>query len=650
MDKWLLKRPQSPCSSTSAKVFKSSEDNVDSSDSSCTQTMPDEPDTDIPTATSSQSSTSSKKVAKRKYDPSYLAFGFTFAGDINEPIPQCVICMEMLSKHSMKPSLLMRHFNTKHGNLKGKPLVYFKNKEIEVKGSKTTMSSFSSLNVRAVEASYKVSLRIAEEGKPHTIGETLILPAAKDIVCSLFGEKEAKKLDVVSLSNSTVSRRIEAMALDVKHFLISKIKNSTYFSIQIDESTDVTNLPNLLCYVRYEDGNEVKEELLFCEPLQAYTTSEDIFMKLNDFMNKHQLDWTKCVGICTDGAAAMTGRHSGVVIKVLKVAPKAKITHCCLHREALVTKRCPENLKVVLSQAVKTVNFIKSRALNSRLFSIMCDDMGSVHRQLLLHTEVRWLSRGKVITRLFELRQEVMIFLSNTEFEFQNCFTDELWLCKLAYLADVFSKLNDLNQSMQGNNMTPFRVKDKINAMKKKLNLAAKETERKQVSFFPTLESFVKDNDLDLSSDFLKEIKTHCLELVCNYDKYFPEDLTPYSWIQNPFNENYISEEFTAKEKEQYLELSCDSELRQTFSKMTLIDFWISRRSDYADIADKAITFLLPFSTSYLCETAFSSLVYLKNKYRNKLLCVENDLRLRLSNIKPDIIKLAASLQPHPSH
>ncbi|XP_054276637.1 zinc finger BED domain-containing protein 5-like [Macrosteles quadrilineatus] len=676
MDKFLKRSQPGPSTSSSQpKVFKISESELNtvggpstssygsktiqsdmktvgsSSEGTDTPTERDVAPTSRPTQSSKSTAKVIKKEIRRKYDPSYLAFGFTYTGDLNEPTPQCVICMETLSKHSMKPSLLMRHFNTKHHNLKGKPVAYFKNKESELKGSKNTMSSFSSLNTRAVEASYKVSLRIAQEAKPHTIGESLILPAAKDMVSSILGEKEAKLLDVVSLSNNTVTRRVKDMALDVKRMLIEKIKKSPYFSLQIDETTDITNMPNLLCYVRYEDSNRVNEDMLFCEILPTHTTGEDIFVKLNGFINEHDLDWNKCVGLCTDGAAAMVGRHSGVVARVKQVATQATFTHCCLHREALVSKNCPESLKKVLSQAVKTVNFIKARALHSRLFAILCDDMGSLHRQLLLHTEVRWLSRGKVLTRLFELRNEVFVFLSDKNFEFKDCFADELWMSRLVYLAEIFSKLNELNQSLQGNNNTPFRVNDKVSAMKKKLNQGAKEAEEKKISLFPTLESFVDENDIQLSPEFLADIKNHCLSLINSYNLYFPEDLNEYSWIQNPFAEIEMApDNLTAPEKEQLFELNCDSELRQQFSRMMLVDFWVERRVDYGQVADKAVKFLLPFSTSYLCETAFSSLVYLKNKYRNRLLNVENDLRLRLSNLRPDIPKLASKIQAQPSH
>ena len=52
----------------------------------------------------------------------------------------------------------------------------------------------------------------------------------------------------------------------------------------------------------------------------------------------------------------------------------------------------PENLKLVINNVVKMVNFIKSRLLNAKIFRLLCESMGSTHETLLLHTEVRWLS------------------------------------------------------------------------------------------------------------------------------------------------------------------------------------------------------------------------------------------------------------------
>jgi hypothetical protein len=49
------------------------------------------------------------------------------------------------------------------------------------------------------------------------------------------------------------------------------------------------------------------------------------------------------------------------------------------------------------------VNYIKSRALKTRNFETMCEEMDSGHIDLLLHTDVRWLSRGQVFNRVIEL-------------------------------------------------------------------------------------------------------------------------------------------------------------------------------------------------------------------------------------------------------
>jgi hypothetical protein len=76
----------------------------------------------------------------------------------------------------------------------------------------------------------------------------------------------------------------------------------------------------------------------------------------------------------------------------------------------------PQGLKEVLDNAVKIVNFIKTRPTNSRIFQALCEEMGSLHNCLLTHTEIRWLSHGKILVHLFELRVEIVVFLLKNPF------------------------------------------------------------------------------------------------------------------------------------------------------------------------------------------------------------------------------------------
>ena len=52
---------------------------------------------------------------------------------------------------------------------------------------------------------------------------------------------------------------------------------------------------------------------------------------------------------------------------------------------------------------VKSINTIKAYRLNFRLFAKLCEEHGETFSQLLLHTEVRWLSRGDSLQRLVDL-------------------------------------------------------------------------------------------------------------------------------------------------------------------------------------------------------------------------------------------------------
>jgi hypothetical protein len=140
-----------------------------------------------------------------------------------------------------------------------------------------------------------------------------------------------------------------------------------------------------------------------------------------------------------------------------------------MHRAVLAARRVL--LKTVLDEAVKIVNSIQVRPLNSRLFSALRKEIRSDHEHLLLPSEVRWLSRGKVLTQLFELRDEVRLFFINFKFELTHYLNDFTWLSSLAHYADIFNVLNTFNSSLQGAYIAVFSVQDTIESTINKLNL-----------------------------------------------------------------------------------------------------------------------------------------------------------------------------------
>jgi len=66
-----------------------------------------------------------KKRKYRKYDISYLEFGF-MSTEINvEERPLCVLCTKVLASECMLPSKLKRHLETKHKHMIDKPRDFF---------------------------------------------------------------------------------------------------------------------------------------------------------------------------------------------------------------------------------------------------------------------------------------------------------------------------------------------------------------------------------------------------------------------------------------------------------------------------------------------------------------------------------------------
>jgi hypothetical protein len=86
----------------------------------------------------------------------------------------------------------------------------------------------------------------------------------------------------------------------------------------------------------------------------------------------------------------------------------------------------------------------------------LCENLDKRHLNLLLHTEIRWLSRGSVLNRVFVLKAELQDYFQ------ENNRADGEQLEKLASLADIFHYMNQLNKCLQGTEENVLLSSDKI--------------------------------------------------------------------------------------------------------------------------------------------------------------------------------------------
>jgi hypothetical protein len=102
--------------------------------------------------------------------------------------------------------------------------------------------------------------------------------------------------------------------------------------------------------------------------------------------------------------------------------------------------------------------------------SNILDEIDAHCGDLILHTEVRWLSRGKVLFRFQEPLPAIVEFLQDTG-DLPPQLKDSRLLLDLAFLVYLTAKLNELNTELQGENKTIIKMIGTIDSFKGKLQL-----------------------------------------------------------------------------------------------------------------------------------------------------------------------------------
>ena len=170
--------------------------------------------------------------------------------------------------------------------------------------------------------------------------------------------------------------------------------------------------------------------------------------------------------------------------------------------------------------------FVRRHALNRRLFRNLYEDGEAEYSTLFFHTEVRWLSHGNVLNRVWALKTELEMFLSDRK---------STWLAILAYLAGI-EHVNELTKELQGKKINLILARGKISAFVSKLQYWNQKINAHKIAALPNQGVFLENSEDCSLSDMKESVTRHLTELKDRFCDYFPKlDSHTVSWVVNPF-------------------------------------------------------------------------------------------------------------------
>ncbi|KAK9679571.1 hypothetical protein QE152_g39891 [Popillia japonica] len=533
-------------------------------------------------------------------------------------------------------------FSEIHSNLSDWPREFFAGKLENLKTMKLGKTGVAyESSEKAPSASFEISQLIAKPKKPHTINETLVKPCLIKAVQQVLGVQASKKIQDIPLSNNTVKARIDTMSNDIEDQLVNDNKSILFYSILISQELETTS------------------------------KGKDVMKIICDYFERHGIEWKRLAGFCTDGAPAMLGSRSGLATLVKEKNPSTNELH---------------NSSPSIGIKNTARRLVEYNEIGHK------DALDSEYKTLLFHTEVRWLSKGSMLARLYELREELKVFFIEMKMQhFLEQSSEPTFVMQLAYLVDIFGHLNQLNLQLQGSGNEKFEgvgnifvFEDKLRAFLCKIDLWIAKVEEKNFQSFATLRLYELREELKVffiemkMQHFLEQSSepTFVMQLAYLVDIFghlnqlnlqlqgsgneklegvgnifvFEDKLRAFLckidlWIAKVEEKNFQSFA-TLKSLAQN-----DSNFKDSFeSGVSLQELWCRKAISYPNIREAALRYLMVFSTTFLCEQGFSTLLLIKNKQRNWL-GTSSDLRLALSKIlTPRIPQLVKGIRAQKSH
>ena len=124
---------------------------------------------------------------------------------------------------------------------------------------------------------------------------------------------------------------LKVMALKIPGDVTAEIRNAEFYTIMVDEATDVSNVSQLVLCIRWV-GSDLNphEEFIGLHSLGVANADLTVHV-IKDILVRMNISLSKCRGQCYDGCSTMKGEKKGVAKQIKDIEKKALLTHCYTH-------------------------------------------------------------------------------------------------------------------------------------------------------------------------------------------------------------------------------------------------------------------------------------------------------------------------------
>lgn len=545
-------------------------------------------------------------------------------------------------------------------------------------------SESAKLSTKVREADILMVLLIAEHNLPFSFLDHL-----GKIVKTAFPDSQIAKMMQIGRTKGTLL--CKQILSNEQKTIVQNIVRDSFFSLIVDETTDVSIKASLAIVIRYFDSDCKKVRECFLGLIGVENKSaEGIFNSIITFLNSNKINIKNLVGLAADNTNVMMGDKSGLKARFKELVPNIFIFGCICHSFSLCSSAACEKLPTAVEKLARDIcNYFKNSSVRLNHLKECQVFLNIKPHKILKLCQTRWLSLQSVVNRIVEQYDPLILFFTNESFKrFKEDNPDHIlaalknpiYKMYFLFLSYTLELVNNLNLEFQSNSLKLHKLLEHISTVYKTFaaNFIVRHKVVKNVTEIPInnpdyylpleniylgpkCEMYIVNNNIPLKD--LNILRTHCLhfyvELLRQIKSRVPFDDEVLNYIKvldpvNVYNNKFdtlipilnrfpmLTTDFELTENEWRLLKQCEE--IKIKSDEPPIQFWnhvfkIKSELNVLMFPNLKIfiygLMALPHSSA-AAERVFSQLNLIKTKTRNKLSLDSCDALLRTKELLND--------------